>query len=130
MAAAVETLVRELDLAPLDEVLPGYSRGFRVGSDETALDLFVVNRNGEFFAFENRCPHTGVNLNWQPDQFLDIDHQFIQCAMHGALFRIDDGVCLRGPCVGQLLRALPLRVRDGRLWLDVDTDTGTTSADA
>jgi nitrite reductase/ring-hydroxylating ferredoxin subunit len=33
----------------------------------------------------------------------------IQCALHGALFRIEDGYCLYGPCQGASLHPLPLR---------------------
>jgi len=33
----------------------------------------------------------------------------IQCATHGALFRIRDGYCVAGPCAGQGL--IPLEVK-------------------
>ncbi len=32
---------------------------------------------------------------------------------HGALFRIDDGRCLAGPCQGDRLEPFPIAVRDG-----------------
>lgn len=82
-----------------------------------AVDVFVVHYRGEFFAYRNRCPHTGISLNWQPDQFLDISHQRIQCSTHGALFRIDDGYCEWGPCRGQSLMPLTLAQREGQLIL-------------
>lgn len=92
---------------------PG-SRGFVLDSgDAPPLRLFVVNKGGELHAYVNSCPHTGAPLEWMPDQFLDFDNSFIQCAIHGALFRPEDGMCVRGPCAGDALRALPLRVRDG-----------------
>jgi len=112
-------MVRELDLTDTDAIPPGRCRGFSLPVGEQTLELFVVNYHGRFYAFENRCPHTGVNLNWQPDQFLDFENNFIQCAMHGAQFRVDDGLCLRGPCQGQSLRTLPVHVREGRLWLEI-----------
>ncbi len=92
---------------------PG-SRGFELDNgDAPPLRLFVVNKGGAMHAYVNSCPHTGAPLEWMPDQFLDFDNSFIQCAIHGALFRPEDGRCVRGPCVGDALRALPLRVRDG-----------------
>ena len=34
----------------------------------------------------------------------------ILCATHGALFRIEDGHCLSGPCVGESLTPLPVSI--------------------
>jgi len=38
--------------------------------------------------------------------------------MHGALFEIDTGACVAGPCMGKALRALPVRVTQGYVMLD------------
>jgi nitrite reductase/ring-hydroxylating ferredoxin subunit len=98
---------------------PG-SKGFEIQvADREPVRLFVVRKHGVAAAFLNRCPHTGAPLEWLPDQFLDPDTGFIQCAMHGALFRPDDGYCVRGPCVGRSLTALPLHERDGHLWVEL-----------
>jgi nitrite reductase/ring-hydroxylating ferredoxin subunit len=42
----------------------------------------------------------------------------ILCAMHGALFEIETGVCVSGPCAGLGLRTLPVRVERGYVLLD------------
>ena len=104
------------DLCPVDDIPEPGSRGFdlAVGTDRP-LRLFVVRKAGVLAAYRNRCPHTGAPLEWLPDQFLDLDNSFIQCAIHGALFRLEDGYCLRGPCVGQALQGLDLAVEDGHL---------------
>jgi len=83
------------------------------------VPLFLVRRDGQLHAYRNRCPHTGAPLEWMPDQFLDLDKSFIECAMHGALFRTDNGYCLRGPCAGQSLQALAVRQVDDRIQVDV-----------
>jgi nitrite reductase/ring-hydroxylating ferredoxin subunit len=93
---------------------PG-SRGFSLMHEEETLELFVVRCGEEVRAYRNACPHTGVNLQWQADQFLDPSERYIQCATHGALFRIEDGFCLRGPCAGRSLQPLVLEEEDG--WL-------------
>jgi len=64
------------------------------------------------YAYRNRCPHTGAPLDWQPHQFLDERGELIQCAIHGALFAIETGLCLRGPCAGRSLQALPVQLTD------------------
>ena len=53
----------------------------------------------------NACPHIGIPLEFQPDEFLDMEKRFIQCANHGALFEIETGDCIAGPCAGQALQA-------------------------
>ena len=54
-------------------------------------------------------------MEWQADQFLDFDNSFIQCAIHGALFRTEDGYCVRGPCAGASLARVESAVVGGRI---------------
>lgn len=75
--------------------------------------VFVVRRGDVVRGYVNRCPHRGVPLNWQPDVFLAPDGTAIQCAMHGARFRIDDGRCESGPCPGHFLEPISVAVEDG-----------------
>lgn len=103
-------------LCALDELSEPGSRGFEIDAgDAMPLKLFVVRKDGVLAAYRNSCPHTGAPLEWLPDQFLDMDNSFIQCAIHGALFRPEDGYCLRGPCVGKSLQRLPVEVVDGQV---------------
>lgn len=104
------------DLCALEEIQDPGTRGFELecGRPQTER-LFVVRKDGLLVAYRNSCPHTGAPLEWLPDQFFDRDNSFIQCAIHGALFRPEDGYCLRGPCVGASLEDVPLEVVDGRV---------------
>ena len=108
------------DLCALNELADPGSRGFELDyGTQQKLRLFVVRKGGVLAAYRNSCPHTGAPLEWLPDQFLDLDNSFIQCAMHGALFRPEDGYCLRGPCVGESLENLELAVVEGRVQVTV-----------
>ena len=103
-------------MASLEEIGEGQARGFDLFCGERRpLRVIVTRRAGEFFAYENRCPHRGTPLDWSPDRFLDSSGQHLTCATHGALFRIEDGECIAGPCAGDGLRALPVVLREGRL---------------
>ncbi len=64
-------------------------------------NYFAVRRDGIAYFYINRCPHRGIPLEWQPDKFLDQSASLIQCATHGALFLIESGECVAGPCAGQ-----------------------------
>ena len=107
-------------LKPAHIIAVGKAEEFTVDTAKGLMELFVINDNGQFHAYKNQCPHTGVNLNWMPNQFLDIDNTFIQCSTHGALFHIHDGYCVRGPCAGASLTALPLKIEDGNILVEID----------
>jgi nitrite reductase/ring-hydroxylating ferredoxin subunit len=91
-----------LYLCKLDEIEDPGTRGF-VFPDIEKGRLVLVKKNGKLTAFRNSCPHTGAPMEWKPDQFLDIENEFIQCSLHGALFDTQTGECLRGPCLGAFL---------------------------
>lgn len=97
------------------------ARGFVVPGPAGARAIVVVRSPGDVHGYENRCPHIGVNLDWVPDRFLDADGVFLQCATHGALFRIEDGRCVSGPCARRGLAPVPVRMEAGHVVL-ADTD--------
>jgi nitrite reductase/ring-hydroxylating ferredoxin subunit len=91
---------------PVDSLEPGQCRGFTLEVDGSEVEAFVVNGDTGPHAYVNSCPHTGVALDWMPDRFLDLKGEYIQCAMHGALFEIDTGLCVYGPCLNRKLEKL------------------------
>ncbi len=95
------------NIADLQE---GRGRGFGVRTDDGYQDIFLVCKNGRISGYHNSCPHTGSPLDWVPDQFLNLEGNLIQCATHDALFRIEDGVCVAGPCTGKSLTPIKLEV--------------------
>lgn len=88
------------------------------GFDVDGNSLVVVKKHGQFHVYHNFCPHLGIPLEFQPDEFLDIDKQFLQCANHGALFEIDSGYCVVGPCAGQSLKPAPFHIENDNIILD------------
>lgn len=98
-------------LCRADDLVEGDAKGISLDSDS----LIALKRDGEIFVYRNSCPHLGVELNWLEDQFLDTDGALIQCATHGALFSIETGECIWGPCKGKYLEAIPFSIIDGCL---------------
>ena len=106
-------------LCRLDEIPDGGSRGF--GAPPGGFTgLLAVRRGGTAHVYVNACPHLGVALDWSPDRFLTEDGAFVVCSTHGALFRIEDGCCVSGPCVGDALEAVPVTIKDGVLLVPDD----------
>ena len=96
-----------------EALLEGTGRGF----EHNGLRLLAVRREGQVYVYKNRCPHRGVPLEWQPDQFLDPSASLIQCATHAALFLIESGECVAGPCAGQSLTAFECREDKNGIWV-------------
>jgi nitrite reductase/ring-hydroxylating ferredoxin subunit len=103
-------------ICTLEQLPEGEPRGFALAG-EPPLALILLRCGDSVLAYRNSCPHTGVNLEWQPDRFLDISGRYLQCATHGALFRPGDGYCVRGPCAGDSLEGLPVVVKAGQVLL-------------
>ncbi|MDH5391777.1 MAG: Rieske 2Fe-2S domain-containing protein [Gammaproteobacteria bacterium] len=104
-------------LCTLDSIADPGACEFSLEDRRKTHEIFVIHKDGQFFAYKNSCPHTGASLNWQQNQFLDLDHAFIQCCVHNALFEIDSGYCLSGPCAGSSLEELSLSIEGNELYL-------------
>ena len=111
----VSGFVQLCSLAEIDD--PG-SREFSWGEGPWPLEFFVVRNDTDVFGFINRCPHAGHALNWRPNRFLTREQDLILCNSHGARFRIADGICVSGPCLGASLEPIALRVEDGQILAD------------
>lgn len=96
-----------------DELVEGQSRGFFVQERR----LLAIRRDGCVHVYLNRCPHRGLNLEWREHDFLDASGSLIQCAHHGALFLIESGECVTGPCAGQALRKVKCREDAEGIWI-------------
>jgi nitrite reductase/ring-hydroxylating ferredoxin subunit len=110
-------------LCRLDTIPDG---GITAIEDVAAVDgeSVIVERHGDAVrAWLNVCPHAGRRLDYAPGQFLRKDELLI-CAVHGASFDRRDGICVAGPCRGEHLRVLAVRVEGGEVWLAPAPATG------
>ena len=104
-------------LCQLDDIPAGGSLG--VLPNARGRDQVVLVRQADrVYAYVNNCPHYDkAPLGWKKGEFLSGDRQHIMCASHGALFRVDNGECVIGPCLGQNLTRLDVDVKDGAVEL-------------
>lgn len=110
-------MLEPLRLCRYDEIEDPGSRGFHFGDPYRGAKFFIVRRDKEIWGYENSCPHTGAPMDWQPGQVLSLDKSLIQCALHFAQFRFEDGLCLHGPCRGQNLVPVAIERRGDEIWL-------------
>jgi len=97
------------------------SRAFEIAlEDKGACSGFLLReKDMTLRAYKNHCPHTGAPLNWMPDQFLTRDGLYVQCSIHGALFKTQNGECFAGPCSGKFLTALRFIEQAGMSYIDL-----------
>ena len=104
-------------LCKLSEIEELSSKSFNIKIKRKKMDIFVIRKDDQVFAYQNICPHAQAPLEWNPDEFLDEEKENIICAMHGAKFTIEEGACVEGPCDGVGLTAVDVEIVDGEILL-------------
>lgn len=105
-------------LCRIDEIEDGEAKGFVLGEGVDQISILVARDGEAVFGYLNVCPHTGSPLDWNEDEFMSEDGAHLMCHTHGALFQIDDGDCIAGPCAGDRLTPVPLEIDgEGRVLL-------------
>ncbi|KYK43838.1 (2Fe-2S)-binding protein [Bradyrhizobium liaoningense] len=75
--------------------------------------IIVVRWGKKVLGYVNKCPHNGVNLDWERNEFLDPYGVRLMCGKHGSTFELGTGRCVEGPCQGRALTPIALAVLDG-----------------
>ncbi|MCL6452957.1 MAG: non-heme iron oxygenase ferredoxin subunit [Alicyclobacillus sp.] len=78
------------------------------------IELDVYHLEDGWFATADLCTHEDCSLSEG-----DIEGNEIVCWCHGGAFDIRTGAATRMPCV-RPVETFPVRVRDGRIEVDVD----------
>lgn len=102
-------------LCRLLDIEDGRAKEFAYGQGDEIRNIFVQRRGGRVYAYENSCPHAYIPLNMTAGDFTEKSGQYLICQNHGALFDIESGLCLAGPCNGQSLTAIDVDVKDGNI---------------
>ena len=104
-----------IKIAMTEEIPEREARAFDTDDGRT---IFITRRDGAYYAYNNLCPHLQTELEFLENQFLDQDGEYIQCSTHGALFLVETGECISGPCQGQSLEKIAINVHsDGGIYL-------------
>jgi len=104
------------------DIIDNQPRGFDIDINtlHDISSVVLIRHDNQLYCYQNQCPHLGIPLNWQPDDFLSIEKTHIQCSTHGALFNFADGQCIMGPCNGDQLTPLTIECDEAdNIWLKV-----------
>jgi nitrite reductase/ring-hydroxylating ferredoxin subunit len=93
-------------------------KGVNASGGVEMCPLVIVRWDDSVYGYINNCPHTPVQLDGRsPGQFFNQERSHLMCEKHGALFEVDTGLCLDGPCEGEGLTPLSVCVVDGAICL-------------
>jgi len=81
-------------VAKASGVPAGVVMGYEVGRASVA----VVNLDGKFYAFEDRCPHMGAKLSTGL-----LTGNIVICPLHGSQFDVTTGQKVYGPAQGPVM---------------------------
>ncbi len=102
-------------MGPTDRFEPGSHTCLTIGNEPVVL----VNNDGSFFAFENRCPHAGRPLDEGERTGL-----ILTCPFHGWTYNIKTGKNIDDPYDEQILKTYPVRIQDGQVQIQTNQDPG------
>ena len=63
-------------ICSVGDILNRHCKGFHLvqveeDGSEKPFQILIVRWDRKLYGYVNRCPHQGVNLDWERDQFLD-----------------------------------------------------------
>ena len=103
-------------IAMTEEIPEREARAFDTDDGRT---IFITQRDGAYYAYNNLCPHLQTELEFLENQFCDGEQ--IECSTHGALFDVESGECISGPCQGDFLEKVKIDVHsDGGIYIVKD----------
>lgn len=104
-------------LCDLGDIAEGGAIGVEKDMNGAYRAYIVTRADGQVHAYRNVCPHAGRRLDWAPGRFLLKDRVMV-CPAHGACFRIETGLCISGPCQGEELERIGVRIDGEAVMLD------------
>lgn len=102
-------------LCDIADIEDGSAKEFSYRSGTDFHDIFIQRKENEIYAFVNMCPHAGTPLNMEEGLFMERTGTYLMCHTHGALFQLNDGLCVAGPCNGDRLQSVDVKLVNGKI---------------
>jgi nitrite reductase/ring-hydroxylating ferredoxin subunit len=104
-------------IASLSELTEGKTVKFQFTCKGRPTEGFVARFQGKLVAYENRCRHLPLSLDYDDGRFFSRDGKTFVCQTHNALYEPLTGLCVRGPCEGESLKPLKIEITKDAVWL-------------
>ena len=99
-------------VAKVEDLKPNTSKAVDAGGKSIA----IFNVDGKFYAIDQTCPHKGGPLAEGT-----VEDMSVQCPWHGAIFSLETGTGISGPC-GNGVHSYQTRVTGDDLEVDIGDD--------
>jgi 3-phenylpropionate/trans-cinnamate dioxygenase ferredoxin subunit len=96
-------------IAETKDVLKKQMQVFNVKGRE----ILLINLEGEFHAFDNRCPHMGYPLF-----FGSLEGDTLTCGFHSAKFNVRTGESV-GPVTSERLKTFPVKIQNSSIFIEI-----------
>jgi YD repeat-containing protein len=109
--------VSKTKIARASDLAEGQTVKFTYTSNGKPTEGFLARYQNQLVAYENKCRHLPVSLDFHDGRFFTQDGEYIICFNHNAIYEPLTGLCVRGPCEGESLKRLKIEEIDGDVWL-------------
>ncbi|GKT11088.1 MAG: ketohexokinase [Thiomicrorhabdus sp.] len=83
-----------------------------VNTESGRKSVVLIKYENSVKAYENNCPHQNVPLNEAYKIDVNPFEKTIKCSVHDAFFKIEDGLCVDGPCWNESLATVDIEIDD------------------
>jgi nitrite reductase/ring-hydroxylating ferredoxin subunit len=104
-------------IARVSELPEGQAVKFEFTRKDKPTEGFVARYQDKLIAYENRCRHLPLSLDYGDGKFFSSDGNHFVCQNHNALYEPLTGLCVRGPCEGESLKPLEIEIIQDEVWL-------------
>ncbi len=104
-------MVKYIKIAETKDIPPNTMQVFKLKE----IEILVVNVEGKYYAFENRCPHLGYPLYYG-----NLNGEVLICGFHSAKFNVKTGESL-GAVTQESLKVFRTTIRNSSLLIEQDS---------
>ena len=107
-------------LTSITDIEPGVWYEYSLQTEKRFLSVMLQYANNQYFGYENSCPHQGRRMDYAAGKFLISEAGTIVCPAHGAEFNSQSGLCINGPCLGESLKPITIKVHEEDIFAIVE----------
>ncbi|HEV8541507.1 MAG TPA: Rieske 2Fe-2S domain-containing protein [Verrucomicrobiae bacterium] len=104
-------------LASIQELRAKRTIKFTYREEGISREGFLALIESEIVCYENVCRHLPLPLDYGDGRFFTEDEKHFVCQTHGAMYDLQNGLCVAGPCVGASLKKIHVEVRGDEIWI-------------
>ncbi len=107
-----------IDLAEDTELAEGETKVLAYDGKPPFRSIVLLKIEKEHRAYWNICQHVSIPLDGGLGSLPLVKGELV-CITHGARYRPQDGMCVKGPCKDKALVPLEIELQQGRVFVNI-----------